>query len=101
MIKHIVMWTLKDHAEGADKVANLQTFAANLESCRGIVPGMHAFDVVTAATAGAELTADIALYSEFEDMAALQAYQTHPTHKAIAPFMAAVRLTRNCLDFEA
>jgi ABC-type transporter Mla maintaining outer membrane lipid asymmetry permease subunit MlaE len=101
MIKHIVMWTLKDHAEGADKAANIQTFAAKLESCRGIVPGMHAFEVVTAAAAGAEFTADIALYSEFEDMAALQAYQTHPGHKAIGPFVAAVRLTRNCLDFEA
>jgi Stress responsive A/B Barrel Domain len=100
MIKHIVMWTLKDHAEGADKAANLKLVAAKLESCRGIVPGMRAFEVLTSAPAGLEFTADIALYAEFDDQAALQAYQTHAAHKAIGPFVGAVRLTRNCLDVE-
>jgi hypothetical protein len=100
MIRHIVMWTLKDHAEGAEKAVNLQRVAAKLESCRGIVPGMHAFDVVTGASAGLECTADIALYAEFETAEALQAYQNHPAHKAIGPFVAAVRLTRHCLDYQ-
>jgi len=99
MIKHIVSWTLKEQAEGADKATNLKLMLAKLESCRGIVPGMHVFELTTAA-AGLEFTADIALYSEFESREALAAYQVHPTHKAILPFVGAVRETRQCLDYE-
>jgi hypothetical protein len=99
MIKHIMLWTLKDHAEGADKAANIKTMLAKLESCRGIVPGMHVFEVSTRAD-GFEFHMDIALYSEFENRAALAAYQVHPVHQAILPFIGAVRETRHCIDYE-
>ncbi len=99
MLKHIVAWTLKDHAEGADKAANVQIMAAKLKSCHGIVPGMHVFEVATGA-AGFDFNADLVLYSEFESRAALDAYQVHPTHKAILPFVGAVRETRICFDYE-
>jgi len=99
MIKHIVSWTLKAHAEGADKAANIKIMLAKLDSCRGIVPGMHVFELSTGA-AGLDFTADSALYSEFESREALAAYQAHPTHQAILPFVGAVRETRHCLDYE-
>ncbi len=99
MIKHIVSWTLKDHAEGADKAANIKIMLAKLESCRGIVPGIHVFELSTGA-ADLDFNADIALYSEFESREALAAYQVHPSHKAILPFIGAVRETRHCLDYE-
>ncbi len=99
MLKHIVSWTLKDHAEGADKATNIKLMVEKLESCRGIVPGMHAFEVSTA-TEGLEFSADISLYSEFDSREALAAYQVHPTHKAILPFVGAVREGRSCLDYE-
>lgn len=99
MLKHIVSWTLKDHAEGADKATNIKLMVAKLESCRGIVPGMGVFEVSTAAE-GLEFNADIALYSEFDSREALAAYQVHPTHKAILPFVGAVRASRQCLDYE-
>lgn len=99
MLKHIVSWTLKDHAEGADKASNLKIMLAKLESCRGIVPGMHAFELTTGAP-GLDFNADIALYSEFENREALAAYQVHPTHQAILPFIGAVRESRQCLDYE-
>jgi hypothetical protein len=41
------------------------------------------------------------LYSEFADKAALDAYQHHPDHVAIKPFIGAVRLERQCVDYEA
>jgi len=99
MLKHIVSWTLKDQAEGADKATNIQRMLEKLESCRGIVPGMRVFEL-SRATEGLDFTADIALYSEFDNREALAAYQVHPTHQAILPFVAAVRATRHCLDYE-
>ncbi|MDZ7652192.1 MAG: Dabb family protein [Burkholderiaceae bacterium] len=100
MIKHIVMWKLKDQAEGADKAANMARMKALLEGCRNLVPGMGAFEVGLA-TPGLEATYDVVLYSEFDSTAALDAYQHHPQHVAMKPFIGAVRAERQCVDYEA
>ena len=73
MIKHIVMWKLKDQAEGADRAANAIEMKRRLDACAHIVPGMHAFEV-TIAQPGLEATYDVVLYSEFEDKAALSQF---------------------------
>lgn len=98
MLKHIVIWTLKDHAEGADKASNLAKAKALLEACRDLVPGQRRFEVATDA-AGLGCTADLVLYSEYDDAAALQAYQAHPTHVALKPFLSAIVAGRQCMDF--
>ncbi|GAA4011516.1 Dabb family protein [Actimicrobium antarcticum] len=97
MIKHIVMWTLKDQAEGNDKATNLLQMKVLLESCRDIVPGMRKFEV-SLAQPGLECTCDILLDSEFDTAHALDDYQSHPVHLATKPFIGAVRETRHCMD---
>lgn len=98
MIKHIVIWQLKDHAEGADKASNATKMQQMLESCNGIVPGILKLEVALAQE-GLEATYDVVLYAEFESVAALDAYQNHPTHQAIKPFIGAVRQARQCMDY--
>lgn len=98
MIKHIVMWQLKDYAEGADKAANVLKMKALLESCKELVPGLQTLEVGVAET-GLEATCDIVLYTEFTDAHALDAYQAHPHHVAMKPFIGAVRETRLCMDY--
>lgn len=100
MIKHIVMWQLKDVAEGADKAANALKMKQLLDECAGIVPGILKFETALA-TPGLEATYDVVLYSEFESKAALDAYQEHPKHVALKPFIGAVRQARQCMDYEA
>jgi heme-degrading monooxygenase HmoA len=99
MIKHIVMWKLKDQAEGADKAVNAARMKALLDDCRDIVPGIVEFEVALARP-GLEATYDVVLYSVFADKAALDAYQDHPKHVAVKPFIGAVRLERQCMDYE-
>ncbi|MGB4345647.1 MAG: Dabb family protein [Burkholderiaceae bacterium] len=99
MIKHIVMWQLKDHAEGADKAANALKMKALLDACADIVPGVLKFEVAIAQP-GLEATYDVVLYSEFASVAALDAYQNHPQHQALKPFVGAVRSARQCMDYE-
>jgi hypothetical protein len=45
MIKHIVMWTLKDEAAGADRAANARKMKEMLEALRGVVPSLAALEV--------------------------------------------------------
>lgn len=100
MIKHIVMWKLKEEAEGADRLSNAREMKRRLEACAQIVPGILAFEVALAQP-GLEATYDVVLYSAFEDKAALEAYAAHPTHQALMPFFKAVREGRQCMDYEA
>jgi hypothetical protein len=99
MLKHIVMWKLKDQAEGADRAANAREMKRRLDACAGIVPGMRKFEVAIAQP-GLEATYDVVLYSEFDDKAALEAYAAHPVHQAVVPFIGAVRESRQCMDYE-
>jgi quinol monooxygenase YgiN len=98
MLKHIVMWKLKDHAEGADRAANAIEMKRRLDECAHIVPGQITFEVVIAQP-GLEATYDVVLYSEFEDQAALEAYVKHPVHQAVIPFIGAIREGRQCMDY--
>jgi quinol monooxygenase YgiN len=98
MLKHIVMWKLKEHAEGNDKQENAKLVKEKLEAMNNLVPGMLKLEV--GISLGADATAnDVVLYSEFEDENALAAYQAHPEHKAVFPFIGAVRETRNAVDY--
>jgi hypothetical protein len=100
MITHIVMWTFKDSAAGADKAKNLAKTKVLLESCAKLTSGILKFEVATAQP-GMECTYDLMLNTQFADAAALDAYQNHPHHVAIKPFIAAVRLERQCMDYES
>jgi hypothetical protein len=99
MIKHIVFWKLKDQAEGGDRATNAVKMKQLLDSCANIVPGILKFETALAQP-GLEATYDVVLYSEFESRAALDAYQEHPDHVAIKPFVGAVREGRQCMDYE-
>ncbi len=99
MLKHIVIWQLKDHAEGADKAANAAKLKSLLDACADIVPGILKFEVAVAQP-GLECTYDVVLYSEFASREALDAYQNHPQHVALKPFVGAVRSARQCMDYE-
>jgi hypothetical protein len=98
MIKHIVMWKLKEHAEGADRASNARKMKEQLEACAGIVPGILKLEVGLAEP-GLEATYDVVLYSEFDSKQALDAYQSHPQHAALKPFFSAVRDARQCMDY--
>lgn len=99
MIKHIVIWKLKEHAEGADRATNARKIKELLDTCANLAPGTLKFEVVLAQP-GLEATSDVILYSEFATRADLDAYLEHPQHVAVKPFIAAVREGRECMDYE-
>lgn len=99
MIKHIVFWKLKDHAEGNDRAANAVKAKALLDGCSTLVPGILKFEAAVAQP-GLEASYDVVLYSEFDSKESLDAYQNHPGHALIKPFFGAVREARQCMDYE-
>jgi hypothetical protein len=98
MIKHVVMWKLKEHAEGATKAQNAARMKTLLEAC-SVIPGIRSLEVGID-TAIDATPWDIVLVTEFADRAALDAYQDHPVHMAAKFFIAKVRDQRTVVDYE-
>jgi hypothetical protein len=99
MIKHIVFWTLADEAEGRSAAENAAEIKTRLEGLLGRIPGLLDIEVGIDISR-TEASADVALYSEFADADALEGYQTHPEHVAIADFIGKVRTARMLVDYE-
>ncbi len=99
MIKHIVMWTLKDEAADANKADNARKMKQMLEALTGLIPCLKKIEVgidVFAATPAC----DVILYSEFASRADLDAYQVHPEHQKIVAFVKQVAASRSVVDYE-
>ena len=97
MVKHVILWKLKDELE--DPAAVKAAIKSGLEGLKGVVPGLLEIAVRTEGLASSN--ADLMLDSSFESEAALKGYAVHPAHVAVAngkvrPFVQ----TRLCLDYE-
>ncbi len=99
MIKHLVLWKLKPEAHGQSAAENGRAIKEKLEGLRGRIPGLLRIEVGIDVSR-TDSSSDVALYSEFESRPALDAYQAHPEHKAMMPFIAEARSERRVVDYE-
>ena len=98
MVKHVILWKLKDDL--ADKASVKAGIKAGLEGLKGVVPGLVDIRVITDGLASSN--ADVMLDSTLADEAALKAYAVHPAHVAVADSkVRPYTQVRMCLDFEA
>lgn len=100
MVKHIILWQLKDEFSTEEKETIKAGIKEGLESLQGKIPGL--VDIKVQITGLPSSNADLMLDSTFESEEALKGYAVHPEHVAVAngkvrPFTK----TRVCLDFEA
>lgn len=96
MVKHIILWKLK---EEANTPAVKQGIKEGLEGLAGKIPGLVEIRVQTECLPSS--TVDVMLDSTFADREALAGYAIHPAHVAVAdtkvrPFTQ----TRSCIDYE-
>ena len=99
MIKHIVVWRLHESAHGNSKAENAAKIKQRLEALKGVVPGLITLEIGIDFSATAD-SGDVVLYSEFESREALDAYQAHPMHQEVMPFIMAARSERRMVDYE-
>ncbi len=99
MVKHVILWTLKDEYDTARKAEIKRRIKEGLESLAGQIPGLVK---ITVHTNGLETSnADLMLDASFDSFEHLKGYSIHPAHVAVAdgivrPYTA----SRVCLDFE-
>ena len=99
MIKHVVMWRLKETAEEASKAENAQKMKELLMSLVGVVEEIKHFEVGLNYLES-DAAYDVVLISEFEDKDSLNRYQVHPEHKKVGAFIGKVRSERVVVDYD-
>ncbi len=99
MIKHIVMWRLKDYANGASKEENAKKLKSSLESIKDEINEIKHIEVGIDINRS-DAAFDVVLYSEFDSVEDLQAYQNHPEHMKIVGFANEIRSERAVVDYE-
>ena len=93
MVKHIVIYTLK---EGVNKPEAVELIRSVLEPLVGVIPGLTHMEIRGTYQGGM----DYALYSEFESREALAQYATHPAHLAAKEHFWHMLDTRVCADYD-
>ena len=93
MVKHIVLYTLK---EGVNKEEAVQIVADALEPLVGQIEGLEWLEINAAYQGGM----DYALYSEFTTREALDAYQVSPLHIEAKGKFSHLIENRYCADYE-
>lgn len=99
MVKHIILWQLKDEYSAAEKADIKAGIKAGLEGLAGQIPGL--VEVHVNINGLPSSNADLMLDTTFETAEALKGYSTHPAHVAVAnskvrPYYK----NRVCLDYE-
>ena len=99
MVKHIILWTLKDEFSAEEKEKIKKGIKENLEGLVGQVPGLVSVLVRTECLPTS--TVEVMLDSTLETFEALKAYRGHPAHVAVAnTFVRPFTATRACIDYE-
>ncbi len=99
MVRHMIIWTLKDEYSAAEKAKIKAGIKEGLEGLQGKIPGLKEIHVWTEGLPSSN--GDLMLDSAFENEEALKGYSVHPLHCAVAnekvrPFTK----NRSCFDFE-
>lgn len=98
MVKHIVLFKLKDEAPAEAKLAAMNAFKAAIEALPAKIPFIRSIEV--GLNVNPAETWSIALYSEFDSLDDVRRYAVHPDHVAAGKLLAEVRESRACVDYE-
>lgn len=80
MVKHVILWTLKDNLTREEKAVIKKGIKEGLEGLAGRIPGLTEIKVYTEGLPGSN--ADLMLDSSFADEDSLKGYAVHPEHVA-------------------
>ena len=99
MVKHVILWQLKDELSDSEKAEVKAGIKTGLEALEGKIPGLIGIKVETDPLASSN--ADVMLDSSFESEEALGGYAVHPEHVAVADGrVRPYTKSRVCMDYE-
>lgn len=100
VVKHIVMWKVKEHPIYGTKEEVMQKIKVGLEGLKGQIEGLEEIEVGINFNAS-ENAYDVVLNSLLTSKEALEGYQANPKHLAVAnDLVRQVAISRVVVDYE-
>ncbi|MBQ7227220.1 MAG: Dabb family protein [Clostridia bacterium] len=99
MIRHIVMWKIKEEAESMNKPEIMAHIKDILLALKGKIPVVRDLEVGESLTNG-DMHYDMALIVTVDKLDDLPLYANHPEHLKVRDFISKVRLDRVTADIE-
>ena len=99
MIRHIVLFSLKDNAEGGTKNENALKIKYLLESLPQLISQIKSFECGINIVES-ERSYDLSWTISCENLKDLDTYIEHPEHKKVAEFVMKVRNESHVVDYE-
>ncbi len=99
MIKHIVMFRLKD-TDDRTAYENALEAKKRFEDVIANVKELKKGELVINSADAPESNYTIALICDFDNIDGLNAYQVHPAHVEFAKFIGTIKTERACIDYE-
>ena len=96
MVKHIVMWKLKEEACDHTKAENAKKIKELLEALPDYIPEILELQVGVNENGG---EFDAVLVTSFPSYDALKTYDAHPEHQKVRKFIGQVSSERAAVDF--
>ena len=99
MYTHLVLWRLKDGADGMDRAALAAEVKRRLDTLPAVIPEIRQYDVgVNIGDYGASFY-DVGLISTFDSIEDFRRYCQYPEHDAVVAYIQSVQADEQIVDF--
>ena len=99
MVKHIVMWKLKDNISTTEKINEALEIKKRLERLHSVIIELKEMEVGMNFSLS-ERAYDIVLYTEFDSKKDLEHYMQHPEHINVRNYIDNIKAEAAVVDFE-
>lgn len=100
MIKHIVMWKLREFSTREDKLRTAHSLRQKLLEMKKSVKVIQTIEVGINAEKASASNYDVILITQFASMDDLQKYKVHPAHQELVEYLQTIRELRVAIDYE-
>ena len=97
MVKHIVLFKLKESLSTEEKQQVMNNFKAAIEALPATIPSIR--KIFVGLNINPDEKWDICLESEFDTLDDVKAYAVHPAHVVAAGILKEVKQDRACTDY--
>ena len=99
MYKHLVLWKLKEEANGMNKAELAVEVKRRLDELPGIIPEISAYEVaLNIGDYGASFF-DVSLIAVYADETAFKAYCVYPEHDTVVAYIQSVTVAEEIVDY--
>ena len=99
MIQHVVLWKLKEGANGKSNQENFEQMREMLSALPPLIPQLRSLSVVQNENP-TDKNMDVALITSFDSLEDLNTYVIHPEHVKVGRFVSTVVSTRSAIDYQ-